>query len=321
MRRAFVEALEKTAEQDPRIIFLTGDLGYQMFDDFKEKFGQRYINVGIAEAQMVCAAAGLAMEGFRPFVYSIASFATGRPFEQIRVSIAYPNLPVVIVGAGGGYCYSTSGTTHHSAEDIALMSLLPKMTIVAPGNPEEVKDLVPQLLQLDGPSYIRIGKFGEPGYEAKAPTILGHARLLKDGNDIALVSTGEMTPIVLNAVVELNAAGIDPVIYQFHTIKPLDTDTLNYLSTHVHTIIVIEESTPMGGLCASIRAWQSVSDNSVKIIRVGPPDELALGNVTRESLRRRFRYDSESIQLACRKACGIETEDILYTRESDVIRG
>ena len=310
MRRAFVDALVEIAEKNPRVVFLTGDLGFQMFDDFKAKFGQRYVNVGIAEAQMICAAAGLAMEGFRPIVYSIASFATGRPFEQIRVSVDYPSLPVVIVGAGGGYGYSTSGTTHHAIEDIALMSLLPGMTIVAPGDPGEVKELLPQLLKLDGPCYIRIGKFGEPIYEANEPAVLGRARLLKDGKDVAIICTGEMARIVLDVVNELNSEGINPIVYQFHTVKPLDTNTLNCLVNQVKAIIIVEESTPMGGLSVAIMAWHSVSDNLLQIVRVGPPDALALGNLRVETLRKRFGYDAESIKNVCRKVWNVDTVGI-----------
>ena len=159
MRKAFAEALFQAAEKDPRVIFLTGDLGFGTFDAYQAKFGPRYVNVGVAEAQLVNAAAGLALEGWRPIIYSIASFATGRPFEQIRISVGYAGLPVVIIGAGGGYTYASSGVTHHAGEDLGLMSLIPGMTVVAPGDPNEVTQLLPQLLKLDGPSYLRVGKY------------------------------------------------------------------------------------------------------------------------------------------------------------------
>ena len=106
MRRAFADVLMKIAENNPRVVFLTGDLGYEVFDEFRDTFGPRYVNVGVAEAQLVCCAAGLAKEGWKPIVYSIGSFMTGRPFEQLRVSVSYPNLPVVVVGAGAGYTYA-----------------------------------------------------------------------------------------------------------------------------------------------------------------------------------------------------------------------
>jgi transketolase len=282
-------------------MFLTGDLGYQMFEDFKKRFGSRYVNVGIAEAQMVCAAAGLASEGFRPFVYSIGSFMVGRPFEQIRVSVAYPGLPVVIVGAGGGYCYSASGVTHHAAEDLALMSLLPGMTVVAPGDPHEVKALLPQLLSIAGPSYIRIGKFGEPELNVDSSIQLGKARLLREGSNVAILTTGELAPIVYNITGELLDEGIFPLVYHFHTVKPLDTGALDRIAKNVRTIIVVEESTPIGGLAASVAAWQSELIQRPNLIRLGPPDVLALGNPTREALRDRFGFGPDAIKDAVRK--------------------
>src|SRR3989338_5271951 len=144
MRHAFAETLTRLAAEDPQLVFLTGDMGFQMFDEFKRRYGPRYVNVGVAEAQLINAAAGLALEGWRPVAYSIASFLTARPFEQIRVSVNYHNLPVLIVGAGGGYAYAASGVTHHAADDLALMAVLPNMRVVAPGDPNEVAKLVPQ---------------------------------------------------------------------------------------------------------------------------------------------------------------------------------
>src|SRR3972149_197251 len=227
MRKAFADTLLSIAERDPSVIFLTGDLGFQMFDEFRSRFNERYINVGVAEAQMISAAAGMALEGYRPFVHSIAPFATGRPFEHIKISVAYHGLPVVIIGAGGGYAYATNGPTHHGADDLALMSLIPGMTVIAPGSPSELKELLTQVMKLEGPAYIRIGKQGESDYEADEPAIIGKARLLKNGEKIAMVSTGEMAPIVLDAAKKLAFVGIKPAVYQMHTIKPLDTIFLN----------------------------------------------------------------------------------------------
>ena len=302
MRRAFAETLIRVAVENPRVIFLTGDLGFQVFDDFRARFGPRYVNVGVAEAQLVCAAAGLALEGWRPVIYSIASFATGRPFEQIRLSIDYPCLPVIIVGAGGGYTYASSGVTHHAGEDLALMSVLPNMTVVAPGDPNEVTQLLPQLLELSGPSYTRVGRYGEPAYEAKAPAVLGHARLLREGEHVAIVSTGEIASVVLEAVNILKAEGICPIVYQMHTVKPLDTATLDALAGNVETIIVVEEHLPVGGLFSAVSAWRANCEESPKLIRLGPPHALVLGSPKRDELRRRLHYDAQSIVDACHSA-------------------
>jgi len=299
MRKAFSETLLKVAEENPRVIFLTGDLGFQMFDEFHKRYGPRYINVGVAEAQLVCAAAGLAFEGWRPVAYSIAPFLVGRAFEQIRISVSYPELPVVLVGAGGGYTYSKSGITHHAAEDLALMSLLPGMTVVAPGDPNEVTHLLPQLFNLSGPSYIRIGRYGEDMYYADDPTVLGSARRLRDGERVAIVSTGDIASVVIKALKDLAGNNIFPLVYQLHTVKPLDTAALDFIAERVHTIIVVEEHIPIGGLSSAVCQWRVTREKGPRILRLGPPDALALGNLDREELRRRFKYDAEAISQLC----------------------
>jgi transketolase len=302
MRRAFSDTLMKIASENPRLIFLTGDLGFQVFDNFRERFGPRYVNVGVAEAEMIDAAAGLAFEGWRPIAYSIASFATGRAYEQIRVSVCYPHLPVIVVGAGGGYTYSNSGVTHHAADDLGLMSLLPGMTVVAPGDPNEVSQLFPQLFNIPGPSYIRIGKFGEKPYTVDEPAILGRARLLADGEQIAIVSVGDMAVQVLEALETLRTESITPLCYQMHTVKPLDTNMLELLTNKVKTIILAEEHFPNGGLYAGISAWLANRGEHPKLLRLGPSDALALGNLEREELRRRMNYDRDAIIKTCREA-------------------
>ena len=302
MRRAFVEALTLAAERDPRVVFLTGDLGYGVFDDFMARFGPRYINAGVAEAQLVNAAAGLAREGFRPLAYSIASFLTARPFEQIRFSIAYPGLPVVLVGAGGGYCYSQSGVSHHAPDDFALMGLIPGMTVVAPGDPGEVRALLPQLLALPGPAYIRIGKFGEPSYEAAAPVQLGRARVLRAGERVAILTTGEMAPVALAALPALAADGRTPLVCQFHTIQPLDTAALEQLAAQARTFIIVEEAAPEGALFSGVRNWNHATGGRVQLVRLGPGPDFVLGNPVREAYRQAAGFDAAAIAAACRAA-------------------
>jgi transketolase len=303
MRKAFAESLLQAAEADPRVIFLTADLGFGTFDAFQARFGSRYVNVGVAEAQLVCAAAGLALEGWRPIIYSIASFATGRPFEHIRISLAYPNLPVVVVGAGGGYTYASSGVTHHAGEDLGLMSLLPNMTVVAPGDPHEVTELLPQLLKLKGPSYLRIGKYGEPAYQSEAHVTLGRGRILREGRDVALACTGQIASTVVEAVDALKTEGITPVVCQFHTVQPLDLSLLDSLGERVHTIVVVEEHLPVGGLGAAVSTWRASRENGPRVVRLGPPHALVLGNPTVNEMRQRMGIDLAAISETCRRLC------------------
>ncbi len=301
MRGAFARTLDRCAQADPKVVFITGDLGFQVFDAYREAHGPRYINAGIAEAQMVCAAAGLALEGFRPVIYSIASFMTARPFEQIRVCLAYPHLPVVVVGAGGGYCYAASGVTHHAPDDLALMSLLPGMTIVCPGDPGEVESLLPQLLKLPGPSYMRIGKFGEGPLDAEEAPVLGRGRRLRSGHGIAILTTGDMARQVLDLEADLASLGIAPWVYQIHTLTPLDLDLVDELARTVRAILVLEEASPIASLALQVRERVISRSSSCRVERLGPGHAFALGNPSRANLMRREGYGPEAVLEACRR--------------------
>lgn len=291
MRKAFAETLLQLAKQDERVILLTGDLGFGVFDQFEEAYPDRFINVGICEQAMVDIACGLAMEGYRPICYSIASFMTGRAYEQIKLA-AYQNLPILIVGAGGGYCYSTAGSTHHAPDDLGLMSLIPNMVVTAPGCPSEVTHLLRELVTLNTPSYMRIGRYGEPDYQSvesyegaawKGTGLCewGYARYLREGTGGTIVTTGDMAIRALQT--------IGPSIYQFHTIKPLDTATLAQLE---EPILVVEEHSPYGGLYAAIMAT-GLKQN---VVRVGPKDAFLLDCLSREEFSKQNEMDVESIQ-------------------------
>jgi len=295
MRKALADTLLQLATDDERVILLVGDLGFGVFDQYKEQFPDRYINVGIAEAALVDIAAGLAMEGYRPVVYSIASFMTGRAFEQIRIAVNYQKLPVVIIGAGGGYTYASAGPTHHAAEDLGLMSMLPGMTVTAPGSPEEVSALLPQLLVLDGPSYMRIGRYGEPNYAAE-DIQLGKARcIVTDYSKVVLISTGDVADQVSEAEKELAHHGIYVSAYQMHTVKPLDLGLLDYVANTVPMVVVIEEHSPVGGLYSSIASYYATQEHSPRLLRLGPPDELVIGVHTREELHKEWGCDVDGI--------------------------
>ena len=160
MRNAFVRKLTELVSNNKDIYLLTGDLGFSVFDDFKERFPENYINVGLSESNMVGMAAGMAMEGMQVFIYSIIPFITFRVLEHIRNDICEQNLPVKIVGVGEGITYATEGPTHHSIEDIGVMASLPNITVLSPGDPIEVEKLVEQTLNLNSPVYIRLGRSG-----------------------------------------------------------------------------------------------------------------------------------------------------------------
>jgi len=297
MRKAFSDTLVQVAKEDPSVIFLTGDLGFQVFDEFIARFPSRYVNVGVAEAQLVNTAVGLALEGWRPIVYSIAPFATARPFEQIRFGIAYHNLPVMIVGAGGGFTYAKAGVTHHAADDLALMGALPGMSIVVPGGPDELRELMPQMLKLPGPSYLRVGKFGEPEIGNGSAITLGKARKLIEGEKVAVITSGDIVSGIYPKMRELVLSELKPALYHFHTVKPVDRDCFAEIAERYDVAIIVEESIPQGGLYHEICVWKAETDARLRIIRRGAPEEFILGNPGREELRARIGIDAESLKI------------------------
>ncbi|HBE03259.1 MAG: hypothetical protein A2096_15210 [Spirochaetes bacterium GWF1_41_5] len=299
MRRAFSDTLLKIAEKNDKIVFLTGDLGYKVFDDFIAKFPGRYINTGVAEAQLINTAVGLALEGYRPIAYSIAPFATARPFEQIRFGVAYHKLPVMIVGAGGGFTYAKSGVTHHAPDDLALLGILPDMTIVSPGGPDELRMLMPELLKLKGPSYLRVGKYGEPELNHPSPVELGKGRCLRAGKRIAIITSGDIVCDIYPKMNIFLSAGLDPALYHFHTIKPVDRSIFPEIEKNCSTAVIVEESIPQGGIYREICEWKAETNSKLKILRSGAPDAFILGSPSREELRTRLGLTAAALKDLC----------------------
>ena len=292
MRRAFADTLIELATDDPTIILLTGDLGFGVFDSYQEQFPDRFINVGICEQAMVDIAVGLSFEGFKPIVYSIASFMTGRAWEQIKIA-NYQGASIVVVGAGGAYTYSTAGTTHHAAEDLGLMSLIPGMTVTAPGCPNEIRQLLPQLIEQGGMSYMRIGKYGESDYDCRVE--VGKALPLRYGKDLVIATTGDMAATCIEVGNILEHQGLDITIYQYHTVKPLDTKPLLDLEERYDTLLVVEEHSPIGGLADAI----SNTGICCHIDRCGPSDSLLLDSMHRPEFLKSVGLDVDSIVEKC----------------------
>ncbi len=200
MRNTFIETLLELAAGDPRICLLTADLGYSVLEVFAQRFPDRYVNVGVAEQNLIGIAAGMAHSGLVPFVYSIANFPTLRCLEQIRVDVCYHDAPVKIVAVGGGLAYGAQGYTHHGVEDIAVMRTLPGMTVVAPADPVETRALTDAIARHAGPCYLRLGKAKEPIVHREPTEIeLGKAVQTRTGSDLTLISTGTMLAETMQA--------------------------------------------------------------------------------------------------------------------------
>jgi transketolase len=248
MRTAFVEALCQAAEADPRVWLITGDLGYSVLERFSDRFPTRYLNAGVAEQNMVGVAAGLAMSGKTVFVYSIANFPTMRCLEQIRNDVCYHQLSVKIVAVGCGLAYGGHGYTHHGVEDLAVMSALPFMTVVAPGDPAEARWATRLLSERPGPAYLRLGKAGEPVVHTSEPAFaVGKAIQVADGTHATLISTGGMLETAVRAAAELLGRGISIRVLSMPTLRPLDEQRIVQEAKRTKRIATLEEHGP-GGL-------------------------------------------------------------------------
>lgn len=275
MRNAFAEELTRLAAEDPRVILLSGDIGNKLFDRFKAVDEKRFYNCGVAEANMMGVAAGLALSGLRPFVYSITPFITTRCFEQIRVDACYHHAPVVIVGTGSGLSYAELGPTHHSLEDMAILRTLPGMRVLAPCDSTELRLALRAVLQCDGPTYIRIGKKGEPAIHANPPAfIIGEVIVVRPGNDVALLVAGNMMAETLKAAELLAVQGISAEVISVHTVKPLDDSYLQAAALRFRLIVTIEEHGVIGGLGSAVAEWRARTNVVVPQLLFGTRDEF-----------------------------------------------
>jgi transketolase len=297
MRNAFAEEITKLGAADPRVVLLSGDIGNKLFDNFKKVAGARFFNCGVAEANMMGVAAGMALSGLRPVVYTITPFTTTRCFEQIRVDVAYHKAPVIIVGTGSGLSYADLGPTHHSCEDMAILRTLPDMTVLAPADATELRLALREALAQDGPVYMRIGKKGEPSVHTGEPELrLGRAITLQPGTDTCLVTTGTIAPVVLGAAKLLGNEGVSARVESFHTVKPLDEARLAELFGKYAVVAVAEEHGRIGGLGGAIAEWLAAQRGlRGRMLSFGTADAFMHEVGSQDYARRKFGLTAENI--------------------------
>ena len=264
MRDQFAETFYDIGRQDPALAMVVADISPAgSIAKFREEFPDRFINTGVAEQIMIGIVAGMALRGMRPFAYTIATFALYRPFEFIRDDIAYQELPVTIVGVGGGVVYSTLGGTHHAMEDVAIASAIPGMQVFAPCDPEETR-LITQWCATKNqkPTYLRLGKTGEKDLTSNAvdPFILGKVRCIKKGRDTCILSYGPTVSMALELAKRLEQEKNESVtVVSCHSIKPLDIEGIETLLNQHNRVLVLEEHVPHGGLGSRVKeiAWDA----------------------------------------------------------------
>ncbi|MGQ0810675.1 MAG: transketolase family protein [Nitrospiraceae bacterium] len=270
MRHIFAETLYECARTNPKIAIVVADISPAgSMEKFRQEFPERFLNVGVAEQSMIGICAGMALKGFQPFAYTIATFSLYRPFEFVRDDLCYQNLPVTVVGIGGGVVYSTLGGTHHCQEDVAIAGALPNMSIIAPCDPFETREATIYCAgQRKGPIYLRLGKAGEPVFTDNAVDAwqFGKIRYIKRGRDVCILSYGIIMKKAFALAEWLEQQGKTVSVVSVHTMKPLDRGGLEAaLRSHRH-VVVIEEHAPQGGLAAQTKqiAWDSKASCDLK---------------------------------------------------------
>ncbi|QEX15070.1 transketolase [Hypericibacter terrae] len=263
MRNKFADVFYELGKADPRLCIVVADISPAgSIAKFRQDFPERFINTGVAEQIMIGMTAGMAQRGLRPFAYTIATFSLYRPFEMVRDDLCYQNLPVTVVGIGGGVTYSTLGATHHAQEDVSIACSIPNLSVVAPCDPSEAAAATRWCAaQEKGPVYLRLGKAGEPDFTAKAPEPweFGRIRMIKPGSDVCILSYGPIMKRAFAVADRFEAAGKSVAIASAHTLKPLDRERIEQILAGFKHVVVIEECAPNGSLSMRVQqiAWTS----------------------------------------------------------------
>ena len=302
MRDAFSTTLVELAKADPKVLLITGDHGYALFDQFRRECPDQYINAGIAEQNMVGMAAGLARLGFRPFVYGLSAFVPVRVIEQIKLDVAHDNLPVVFLGDGAGFVYSHLGTSHQSTEDIAATRAIPNLVILSPADAHEMGECLEYSYLIKSPVYLRMGKSdrGDVSADAVEKVSLANAKIrkIRSGNDSlpALIATGSM----VKTAVEIADAHGALEVWSVPSIKPLGTEDFQSFSANRRTLVTIEEHSVMGGLGSAVAEIYS-SYGQGKVLRIGVEDRFSHACGSYAYLLQEHGLDYESIKQKVKK--------------------
>lgn len=307
-RAAYGDALVELGAQYPELVVLDADLsGATMTKGFAKAYPDRFFDMGIAEANMMGVAAGLAASGKKPFANSFAMFTAGRAYEQVRNSIAYPRLNVKCVGSHGGLSVGEDGATHQCLEDLALMSAIPGMLVEVPCDGAEMRAAVKALLEYDGPAYLRLGRMAVatvtdsvPGYKYE----LGRGAVLREGSDVTIAACGLMVQRALAAAELLAARGVGARVLDLHTVKPLDEALLLSAAEETGCLVTTEEHSIMGGLGSAVASFLA-GTNPVPVVRHGVNDMFGRSGKAEDVLTA-YGLTADGIAQAALKAVGMK---------------
>ena len=304
MRKVCLDSVYQLAKADPRIIFIGSDLGAGVLNGMKKEMPERFFMEGISEQHVVGMAAGLAMEGFIPYVNTIATFLTRRCYEQIALDLCLQDVPVRLIASGGGVVYAPLGPTHLAVEDFAIMRALPNMTVVAPCDADEMRRFMAKTVDWPHPIYIRLAKGGDAivscednGFE------IGKAIPLRKAGSGLFITTGVMTQLALQAADQLSNDGLSCGVLHMHTVKPLDHVALSDWLPKLKGVVTVEEHTRIGGLGSAVLEFcnDEMPEQAAKVARIGIPDQFADQYGSQRSLLAHWGITVDSLCGAMRK--------------------
>lgn len=296
MRDRFIQTLSHLAERDPRIMLITGDLGFGVLNDYRQRFPQQFINAGVAEQNMTLVATGMALEGHIVFTYSIGNFPTLRCLEMIRNDAAYHGANVKVVSIGGGFSYGALGISHHATEDLAILRSLPDVTCFSPTSLEEVKEATQAAVETPGTCFLRLDKDKGPDGPATEPFVIGRPRCLQRGKDVAFFTTGGILTEVYAAASQLIESGIHCSIYSVHTLKPIEPTAFLAAAREHQALITVEEHTVHGGLGSLV--LETLGDAAAwprRFLRIGLDGCFSSVVGSQKYLRSSYQMDAAAI--------------------------
>ena len=309
MRKTSLDMVYQFAKEDPRIVFIGSDLGPGVLDGMKKEIPERFFMEGVSEQHIIGMAAGLALNGFIPYINTIATFLTRRCYEQVALDLCLQDLPVRLIASGGGAVYAPLGPTHLAVEDLAIMRSLPNMAVLAPCDAEEMRRLMAASIDWPHPMYIRLAKGGDAvvsrednGFE------IGKAILMQEPGQGMFITTGVMTQLALKAIAQLSIEGIACGLLHMHTVKPLDHIALAHWLPKVSAVVTVEEHTRIGGLGSAVLEYCSdeMPEQAAKITRIGIPDHFA------------DQYGTQDTLLA---HWGLTVDALCHTMKKKLLRG
>ena len=310
-RESYGNALKELGAENPKVVVLDADLANATkTQTFQKAFPDRHFDCGIAEANMMCVAAGLSTVGLIPFASTFAMFAAGRAFEQVRNSIGYPHLNVKIGATHGGISVGEDGASHQCCEDFALMRSIPGMTVMSASDDVEARKMVHAAAEMEGPVYMRFCRLATPVFHSEDYKFqVGKAEVLREGSDVAIIANGILVPEAMEAAKTLEAEGISAHVINMHTIKPLDEEAVIDAAKRCGVVITVEEHSIIGGLGEAVSSCLA-EKYPTKVIRIGVNDEFGHSGPA-VALLKAFGLSADNIAEKARAAAGMKPNDAL----------